>query len=167
MLLARAADRHGAQGGHRRSRYLRWGPVAARTPLTGERGFLIGSVSGGCMLLAPGRRPARCPGWPPAERVDPVHGTRWVSACGGPRVADRVDAQSGHRRGGWIRCTAPGGSVPAAGPRAADRLDAQGCHRRGRYLLRGLRVADQLDVSVVRGAVAFCGETYYLPTEAI
>ncbi|MNQ12100.1 hypothetical protein D3C85_249990 [compost metagenome] len=89
-------------------------PGVARTPLPGERSFLIGSASGGSMLLAP----ARCPGWPPA---------RWV-------IRNETSRQCPLRR--YLRL-APGVPVPAAGPRAADRLDAQGGHRLGRSLRWG------------------------------
>ncbi|MNZ04922.1 hypothetical protein D3C78_216320 [compost metagenome] len=60
------------------------------------------------MLLAPGRRRARCPGWPPAARVIWCRAPGGPVPAAGPRAADRHGAQGGHRRGGWIWCGAPG-----------------------------------------------------------
>jgi len=72
------------------------------------------------MLLAPGRRPARCPGGPPAGRVDLVRGAWRASPAVGSLAAAELGAQGVHRRGGWIWCAAPDGPVPASGSEVAE-----------------------------------------------
>ncbi|MNQ05187.1 hypothetical protein D3C85_179190 [compost metagenome] len=82
---SKPADRLDAQGVHRRDRIM-----------------LLARRASAC-AGAPGRRPARCPGWPPAEPV-PAVGPRGSknAAHRGARFSDRfgLDVRGDHRRGG-------------------------------------------------------------------
>ncbi|MNQ23414.1 hypothetical protein D3C85_365780 [compost metagenome] len=99
----------GEAPGRRPARAADQGSEVARTPLTGERGFLFGSVSGGSMRQA---------SWLPTSSVPRVAtggvGGIWCAAPGGPVPT----AAPGHAAGPGCR--------PARLPRVATR--------RGRYL---------------------------------
>ncbi|MNP98752.1 hypothetical protein D3C85_113750 [compost metagenome] len=90
------------------------GPRGSKTQLTGERGFLFGSTSGGRAGCPAVPDHAAGPGLPTGTVPRVATGVRgiWCRAparagtCGWPRAADRLGAHGGHRRGGSIRCAA-------------------------------------------------------------
>ncbi|MNZ05863.1 hypothetical protein D3C78_225940 [compost metagenome] len=130
----------GAQGGHRRGRYLLLAPGCRSVRCSGRPP--AGRVD---LVRVPGCRPARCPGWPPPGRVDLVRGPGQptgsmprvaiggAGTCCWPRVADRFDVQGGHL---WCRYLRRGPGPPSSVPRVAiggPRGSKNSAHRGARF----------------------------------